>query len=483
VIEDFERCYRAVESRDSRFDGWFFTAVTSTGIYCRPSCPAITPKRRNVRFYRSAAAAHAAGFRACRRCRPDAVPGSPEWSYRADVVARAMRLIADGIVDREKVAGLARRLGYSERQLQRLLTDEVGAGPLALARAQRASTARVLIETTATPFSEVAFAAGFSSVRQFNDTIQAVFALTPSQLRQRAASSHDQVAAPGLVQLRLAYRSPLDADGLLGFFRGRAVTGIEEVDDTTYRRTLPLPHGAGVAELTPADGAVVAVLHLDDIRDLTAAVERCRWLLDLDADPLAVDGLLSRDPSLRGAIRRHPGRRVPHTVDAIEMAVRAVIGQQVSVAGARTLAGRMVQRLGKPLTRAHGSLTHLVPSADVLAGDDLPAAGMPTSRAATVRSVAERIASGELPLDRGADWEQARATLGAIKGIGPWTTSYIAMRALGDPDAFPSSDLGLRKAAARLGVTAGQLDQTAVRWRPWRAYAAEYLWSTLEDPT
>ena len=480
MIEDFERCYRAVASRDSRFDGWFFTGVTSTGIYCRPSCPAITPKRANVRFYRSAAAAQAVGFRACRRCRPDAAPGSPEWNYRADVVARAMRLIADGVVERDSVAGLARRLGYSERHLNRLLTDEVGAGALALARSQRAATARVLVETTATPLASVAFNAGFASVRQFNDTMKQVFASTPSEMRRRAAA-RTVVTSPGVVDLRLAYREPLDHAALWRFFAARAIPGVEEMDGEIYRRALRLPHAAGVAELAPGDGYIRCRLRLEDPRDLAVAVHRCRWVLDLDADPVAVDALLGGDALLSAVVQRRPGRRVPHTVDGAELAVRAVLGQQVSVAGARTLAGRLVERFGKPLTTSVGGVTHLFPTADALADAPLRDIGLPARRAATLSAISRAVADGDLDLEPGADWDGARRVLDELPGVGPWTTSYIALRALGDPDAFPDSDLGLRKAADRLGITATQLPQVAVAWRPWRGYAAEYLWSMLEE--
>ena len=480
MIEDFERCYRAVASRDARFDGWFYTGVTSTGIYCRPSCPAVTPQRRNVRFYATAAAAHQAGFRACRRCRPDAVPGSPEWDNRADVVARAMRLVADGIVDRDGVRGLARRLGYSERHLTRLLVAEVGAGPLALARAQRAQTSRVLIETTSMSFGEVAFAAGFSSVRQFNDTIQTVFALTPSALRARAAvAGHRSSAGP--INVRLAFRAPMDSATLLRFLAARTVGGVEEVQDGAYRRTLRLPYAAGVVVVTPAEGHLQCTLHLDDLRDLTAAVQRCRRLFDLDADPVAVREVLGADPLLAPVVQRRPGLRVARCVDPEELAVRAVLGQQISVAAARTLATRLTARFGKPLTAPNGGLTHLFPTSSALAQateDDLP---MPRSRARALVGIARALADGEVRLDSGVDRGRACDQLLRLPGIGPWTASYIAMRALADPDAFPVTDLGLRTAAARIGID--DLETAARRWRPWRSYAATYLWSTLEGTT
>ncbi|MBO4210262.1 bifunctional transcriptional activator/DNA repair enzyme AdaA, partial [Micromonospora echinofusca] len=338
---DFERCYRAVDSRDQRFDGWFYTGVTSTGIYCRPSCPAVTPKRRNVRFYPSAAAAQGAGFRACRRCRPDTAPGSPEWDVRADVVGRAMRLIADGVVDRDGVPGLASRLGYTERHLHRMLTTELGAGPLALARAQRAQTARTLIETTDLGLAEIAFAAGFGSVRQFNETIREVYAVPPSALRTAPGRTPATVGA-GTITLRLAYRPPLHVPALLDFLTCRALPGIESVGDGTYRRGLRLPHGPAEVALTPSPGHVTATLRLADVRDLAPAVARCRRLFDLDADPVAVDAVLGADPALATLVAAEPGVRLPRAADGFELAVRAVVGQQVSVAGARTTLGHLL---------------------------------------------------------------------------------------------------------------------------------------------
>src|SRR5215218_9296688 len=363
VLKDFEHRYRAVRGRDVRFDGWFYVAVTSTGIYCRPSCPAATPKRSNVRFYPTAAAAHYAGFRACKRCRPDAVPGSPEWDIRADIVARAMRLIADGVVDRDGVAGLARRLCYTERHLHRLLSAEVRAGPLALARARRAHTARLPIETADLPITEVAFAAGFTSIRQFNDTIREVFAVTPRELR--SASGHRGETVRGEIPLRLPFRTPFDANGMLRFLGTRAVAGVETFDGETYRRTLRLPHGAGVVALSDGGDHIRCVLRLENLRDLGSAVQRCRSLLDLDADPVAISDVLGSDPLLGTLVRRSPGRRVPGSVDGVELAFRAVLGQQVSVAGARTLAGRLVVRCAElpPATLAAevGAPTHLFP--------------------------------------------------------------------------------------------------------------------------
>ena len=477
VTEDFERCYRAVKSRDTRFDGWFFTGVTSTHIYCRPSCPAITPQRGNVRFHPTAASAQQAGFRACMRCRPDASPGSPEWDMRADVAARAMKLIADGIVDREGVAGLARHLGFSVRQVQRVLVAEVGTGPLALARAQRAQTARVLMETTDLPVAHVAFAAGFASVRQFNETIREIFANTPTEIRRQSKVRGD--AGAGAIQLRLPYRAPFDAGSLFAFLGMRAVPGVEAYVDGTFLRSLNLPHGEGIVELTPDVGCVRATFYLQDLRDLTAAVTRCRRLLDLDADPMAIDETLSLDPLLRSSVRHTPGKRMPGAVDGAELAVRAVIGQQVSVAGARTVTGRLVAVAGRPLVNPRSPLTHLFPTADEIAAAGDPAFSMPGARRRALGSLATAIAEGTVRIDPGEDPDELEGHLLALPGIGPWTTAYISMRALGHPDAFMPTDLGVRRAIARLGHNddVATVKRLAEKWRPWRAYAMAHLWS------
>jgi AraC family transcriptional regulator, regulatory protein of adaptative response / DNA-3-methyladenine glycosylase II len=482
VVENFEQCYRAVQSRDPRFDGWFFTAVTSTGIYCRPSCPARTPMRSHVRFYSSAAAAQLAGFRACKRCRPDATPGSPAWNTRADVAGRAMRLIADGLVDREGVPGLAAQLGYSVRQLERTLSAEVGAGPIAIARAQRAQTARVLIETTALPMTDVAFAAGFSSIRQFNDTVQAVFASSPSQLRARVAgSSREESGAATDLVLRLPFRQPMCPDNLFGHLAATAVQGVEEVCGSTYRRTLDLAHGPGIVELTPTPEHIVCRAILPDLRDLTAAIARCRWLLDLDADPVAIDRHLGSDPSLRPIIRKSPGRRVPRCVDADEMAVRVVLGQQVSTAAARTHASRLVRDHGRALPTRRGGLTHLFPSSETLVRADV---GLPGTRRRALIALVTALADRQLAIGPGCDRTQATAGLCDLPGIGPWTTQMIAMRALGDPDAFPASDLGVLRGAEALGIAATPtaLGRYSTAWQPWRAYAVQYLWSATDHP-
>ncbi len=521
---DDEQRYQAAVSKDPRFDGVFFIAVTSTGIYCRPSCPAITPKRENMRFHRSAAAAQEAGFRACKRCRPDASPGSPEWNIRADVAGRAMRLIADGVVDREGVEGLASRLGYEQRQVRRLVRAELGAGPLAIARAQRAQTARILVETTALPLSEIAFAAGFASIRQFNETVREVFAVTPTELRRtgpggrpprtplgRDPSSRTprnpvefqtNPAAPGLIRLRLAYRAPIDAERMLGFLAARAIPGVESVQDGQFRRTIQLPNGTAILSLGPivpslaqrGPGYVECELQLEDLRDLTAAVQRCRRLLDLDADPEAVTGYLSANPVLGPLALAHPGRRSPEHVDGSELALRAVLGQQVSVVAARRLGARLVASYGKPLSRPDGSLTHCFPTAETLAAADPATLPMPRSRALALTGLAAALASGELSLDPGAERDRAEAALLALPGIGPWTASYIRMRALSDPDAFLPTDVGVLDALTGLGAlplagtgaggrarAAKAAEALAESWRPWRSYAVHHLWAYLEE--
>jgi AraC family transcriptional regulator of adaptative response / DNA-3-methyladenine glycosylase II len=471
---DADQCYRVAQSRDSRFDGWFYIAVRTTGIYCRPSCPAITPKRANVEFFPSAAAAQQHGFRACKRCRPDASPGSPEWNMRGDVVARAMRLIADGIVDREGVAGLAARLGYSSRHLTRLVTDELGAGPLALARAQRAQTARVLIETSSMSMTDVAFAAGFGSVRQFNDTVREVYALAPGELRRRSSFA-DSPAEPGAVVVRLPTRGPFAGREAFEFLGMRAIPGVELFDGERYHRTLALPHGHGIAVLEPRDSHVRAELSLADWRDLAPAVERLRRLLDLDADPIAVDAVLGDDRVLEPLVAKTPGRRAPGAVDPFEIAVRGVVGQQVSVAGARTVTARIVEAAGDVLTVAHDRLTHVFPSPTRLAALDPTTLPMPRARGRTLIGLAGAVADGSIALDTGADREDLVQQLVALPGIGQWTARYTIMRGLGDPDVFLDTDLGVRHALDRLGIVATD----AERWRPWRTYALHHLWATL----
>ena len=506
--DDHARCVRAVQGRDSRFDGLFVTGVVSTGIYCRPSCPARTPAPRNMRFYPSAAAAHREGFRACKRCLPDASPGSPQWNLRADVVARCVRLIEDGLVDRVGVPGLAAAVGYSPRHLERLMLAEVGAGPLGLARAQRAQTARTLIERSGLPLTEVAWAAGFGSVRSFNETIRAVYGASPSELRGRSGTRRGSSGPAGAtaspespespestessksteytaIQVRLPFRPPLEPRQLFGHLVATAVPGVEEWDGTAYRRTVRLPHGHGILAVRPPGPGrhhVEADLHLSDVRDLTAAVHRVRSLLDLDADPVAVDEALAADPALAPLVQRSGGRRVPRTVDPEELAVRAVLGQQVSTASARTLTGRLVAALGDPVTDPVGGLSRLFPTADRWAGAPDEVLRIPGSRRRTLRHLASALGAG-LDLGPGADRHETRVRLAEIPGIGPWTVETVAMRAMGDPDAFLPTDLGIRAAAASLALPAGSaLVRRADAWRPFRSYAVQYLWAVLPHP-
>jgi AraC family transcriptional regulator, regulatory protein of adaptative response / DNA-3-methyladenine glycosylase II len=473
VSLDSTTCYRAVESRDVRFDGRFIVGVTTTGIYCRPSCPApVRPKATNVRFFATTAAAQGAGFRSCKRCRPDAVPGSPEWDRRGDLVGRAVRLIDDGTIDAEGVDGLAARLAVSPRHLHRLLCAELGASPLALARARRAQTARILIETTSLPFSEVAFAAGFASIRQFNDTVREVYAASPTELRKARA---EVSRTTGRLTIRLPFRQPLAAAELVGWFAARAVGGVVEVDveRSIVGRTLALPGGPGRVALRLRRDHVEAAFELSALRDLSMAVARCRRLLDLDSDPMAIDRHLGSDPVLAPLVRARPGLRVAGSAEPHETAMLTVIGQQISTAAARTIATRLVDRLagGLPGLGQPGP-TRVFPPAAAVADADLDGLGMPRRRAATLRTLARALSDGTLTLDVGCDRVEARRRLLGLPGIGPWTVDYVLLRALGDPDAWPGTDLVLRQ---RLAQRSGGGDPE--RWRPWRSYAAQHLWA------
>jgi AraC family transcriptional regulator of adaptative response / DNA-3-methyladenine glycosylase II len=474
---DPELSYRAVAARDSRFDGRFITAVRTTGIYCRPSCPATTPKRANVEFYLTAAAAQGAGYRACRRCLPDAVPGSPEWNLHADLAGRAMRLISDGVVERDGVPGLAADLGYSERHLTRVLTAELGAGPLALARAHRAHDARLLIETTALPVSDIAFAAGFASVRQFNDTIRTVFAATPSELRGWAARRTPK-QTPGRITVRLAYRPPFDADGTIGFLTTDALPGVESAtDEGGYARSLRLPHGSGTANLVPRNGHVACTLRLEDLRDLGSAVNRLRRLLDLDADPRAVDELLSTDPTLAPSIAAVPGIRLPGCVDGEETVIRALIGHGVPTAVARTALTALVGALGEQLSTPDGELTTLFPTSATIAEHGADALHGPQEWVDTVVRTSAAMAEGRLAVHIGRDTDELRSDLKALPGIEPQVAEYIVMRVLGAPDVLLTSDSALQHGAEALGLPSepDALTAHSQAWRPWRSYAGVHL--------
>ncbi|EFV12114.1 DNA-3-methyladenine glycosylase 2 family protein [Segniliparus rugosus] len=470
----FQARYRAIASKDSRFDGQFYTAVATTRIYCRPSCPARTPKSENVTFYPTAAAAQLAGYRACRRCAPDAVPGSPQWNLRSDAAARAMRLIDDGVVDRDGVEGLARRLGYSSRQLNRLLVAELGAGPLALARARRAATARTLIQTTALPFADIAFAAGFASVRQFNDTIQTVFAAAPRELRRERPPAR---AALGGIVLRLPFRGPLDVPWMRWFLTDHAVPGVEEVRAGDYRRTVRLPHGPGIvcARIEPEGSSIRVRFQLADARDLTAAVNRVRRLFDLDADPEPVDAALAGlAPDLAGAIARSPGLRLPGASDASELILRTMIGQQISIAAARTHTGRLAEALGDPMDDPdpEGCLTRLFPTAEQIVADDGASLRGPAARIRSILAVAQALADGKLEPHTGMAPAELREQLLGLPGIGPWTADYVVLRYLLDPDTLLDTDLVVRRGAESLGFDLKE----ATRCAPWRSYLGLRLW-------
>ncbi|MEV0233295.1 Ada metal-binding domain-containing protein [Nonomuraea sp. NPDC050786] len=452
---DFDSCYRAVSARDARFDGRFYTAVTTTHIYCRPICPARTPSSRNVRFYRHAASAEAAGFRPCKRCRPELSPGDPGWDIRGDLVGRALRLIDDGAADDDGVAGLAKRLHITERHLHRLFVAELGVGPLAVARTKRLLLAKQLLTETGLPVTEVAFASGFGSVRQFNATMRETYGFTPSELRATAGPR----VSDATLRLRLHRREPYDVEGVFAFLAARAIPGLEVASLTSYERAVP----GGTITLTPRRDHIALDVVVDDTRQLARIVGRCRRLLDLDADPGAIAEILG-GTSLGPLVAARPGLRVPGAFDGFELAVRAVVGQQISVAGARTILSRIVARAPGPL----------FPTPAELLDTDLTGLGLTNRRIATLKHLADRLAIGHIDLDGGQDPAEAVAALLEVPGIGPWTASYIALRALRDPDAWPAGDLVLRKRMACLGIP----DDHIERWRPWRAYAALHLWSS-----
>jgi AraC family transcriptional regulator of adaptative response / DNA-3-methyladenine glycosylase II len=505
---DFWQRYRAIDARDTRFDGQFYTAVRTTGIYCRPSCPARTPKAGNVTFYETSAAAHDAGYRACKRCLPEAVPGTPAWNVRSDIAGRAMRLINDGVINRDGVEGLAARLGYSSRQLNRILSHELGAGPLSLARASRAQTARTLLVSTAMKAADVAFAAGFSSVRQFNETIAEVFAMTPSALRATARHQHaparTAVSATALT-LNLPYREPFDP-GVFDFLAVRAIPGIEEGTSTSYARTLRLAHGdarfrvdydaaAPGREMTLGIGAV-------DLRDLASLLSRVRRLLDLDADPVAIDASLGDDPRLAASVAAAPGMRMPGAVDPQELLIRAMIGQQITVAAARTALVQLSASGSDSLVPADG-LQRIFPTAAEIADTGYRSLRGPQRRIDAIRGAAAAMAAGGLDFGYGDDLAGLQAKLLPLPGVGPWTVGYVAMRVIGAPDVFLANDAavrnGIRSLAQHPASSADAADTPSTHTSsagplspyphspaslspdfrevsPWRSYATMHLW-------
>lgn len=522
-VQEFAEKYRAVQSRDARFDGQFFSAISSTGIYCRPSCPARTPKPANVTFYTTSAAAHEAGYRACKKCLPDATPGTPEWNIRQDLAARAMRLIREGVMNDGGLASLSTQLGYSQRHIHRTLTAALGAGPLALARAHRAQTARSLLVSTELSASEVAFAAGFTSVRQFNDTVREIFAASPSEIRARrrvqtaaepstgtdpAARSTD----PLTLDLELPVRQPFDAPGVFTFLALRTLTGVEaaQLDATAlvYARTLRLSHGPAAIQLTAnlhgSEWRVRMRCELTSLADAPAAVSAARHLLDLDADPCAVDAALSEDETLAPLVSGRPGVRLPGTADGQEYLFRAIVGQQISVAAARTQLSRFTAAAGTRYDSTLPGLTTLFPTpgeiltavpeppSDGAALDPQRPLRLPARSIQTVRRAAAALETGELQVHRGASPQTLDQELTAIPGIGQWTASYLILRMLSHPDSWMLGDVALLAGAKKLQLlpanisTSAQhraLAEYAQRWSPWRSYAAIHLWRAAERPS
>jgi AraC family transcriptional regulator of adaptative response / DNA-3-methyladenine glycosylase II len=478
-------CYLAIKSRDERFDGRFFTAVVTTGVYCRPICPAPTPRLENVRFMACAAAAEEAGFRPCLRCHPEASPGTPAWLGASTTVSRALRLISEGALDEAGVEGLAARLGMGERQLRRLFEKHLGASPISVAQTRRAHFAKKLIDETSIPVSEVAYCSGFASIRRFNAAFRTAYGKSPTELRNTKTRTNGG-SDGSLVHLKLSYRPPFDWLSLLRFLRARAIPGVESIEDNVYRRTVVIGDNAGVIEVRHIDGRRHLLLSVPSglSKGLAHIAERVRRLFDLKADPAEINAHLGRDKRLGPVVRAYPGLRVPGAWDAFEIGVRAILGQQVSVSAATTLSGRLVREFGEPLAGQVEGLNSLFPGPERLSEADLSKVGLPSKRGEAIRRFATAIHRGEVALAFSSSLETTIEGLTALPGIGPWTAHYIAMRAMGEPDAFPSSDLILRRAAAGLKdvtLTETELLEQAEPWRPWRAYAALYLWTSYAN--
>jgi AraC family transcriptional regulator of adaptative response / DNA-3-methyladenine glycosylase II len=489
---DAATLYRAVESRDRRFEGRFVLGVLTTGIYCRPGCPARLPRPENVRFFACPAAAESTGFRPCRRCRPEAAPGTPASLGTGATVARALRLIDEGGLDGAGIDDLAARLGLGGRHLRRLFVEQLGASPLSIARSRRVHFARKLLDETDLPMVEVAAAAGFGSLRRFNTEVRAVFQRSPTELRGRRKGALLPVGDGSRLGLRLAYKPPYDWPAALAFLRARAIPGVERVDDSCYQRTISLGGTIGIIDVRPAaSGAAFLELRVPAAfaPQLHAVAARVSRLFDLGADPIAIDDHLARSPRLAPLVARHPGLRVPGAWDGFELAVRAILGQQITVAGATTLSGRLVRAFGAPLEAPSGDgLTHLFPTAAALAEADSASIGLPRARGETIRALAARARDQEITLDLPPSPDAERARLAAIPGIGAWTVEYIALRAFGEPDAFPASDLALRRALhdpAEGDDAPGEraVARLAEPFRPFRAYAALHLWTSLSSPS
>ncbi len=478
---DADLCYEALRSKDARFDGRFFTAVMTTGVYCRPICPARLPKRENVRFFACAAAAEEAGFRPCRRCRPETSPGTPAWLGTSTTVSRALRLISEGALDDGGVADLADRLGIGDRHLRRLFLQHLGATPVRVAETRRVHFARKLIDETNLPMSDIAFSSGFGSVRRFNEAVKSTFGRCPTEIRGSGWKQEQRGNGNGL-SLRLPFRIPFDWDGLIAFLGPRTIPGVESVSRDGYRRSVTVDGLPGEIEVRPVAGQpyLRVNLKIPTAKGLASIVERLRRVFDLGADPLEINRHLSRDPILARRVRTRPGIRVPGAWDRFELSVRAILGQQITVAGATTIAGRLVEAFGTRLSACDGpGITHLFPRPEDLAEARIETCGVPRQRAESIRILARKVYDGDIVLESGIPAEDLMDRMREIPGVGAWTTEYIAMRAFSEPDAFPSADLGIRRALGEKdGVpTAASVARRAEAWRPWRAYAVMHLWT------
>jgi AraC family transcriptional regulator of adaptative response / DNA-3-methyladenine glycosylase II len=477
---DHDACYRVIAQRDARFDGRFFTAVKTTGIYCRPVCPARTPHSKNVIFYPTAAAAQEAGFRPCLRCRPETAPDMGAWRGTSNTVARALSLIELGALDEGSAPALAERLGLGERQLRRLFREHLGASPLGVAQTRRVLLAKQLIHETRLPMTEIAFASGFGSVRRFNETFSALFGRAPGELR-RMAGEHMADANAAEFSLLLRYQPPYDWSAMLGFLSQRAISGVERVAGGAYSRSICVAGTSGVLSIRPAAGnALCAKIRIGKLRTLPSIIARLRRVFDLAADPLAISAHLAGDPVLAPLVAKRPGLRVPGAWDGFELAVRAVLGQQITVGAAVSLARRLVAKYGQPLENPEPGLTHLFPTPAALAKADLSTLGMPKSRASTLSAVAAAVLKTPDLLDANCELDEAVRRLRAIPGVGEWTAQYIALRQLREPDAFPATDIGVLRALADARgqrPSAAEILRRAERWRPFRAYAAQHLWA------
>jgi AraC family transcriptional regulator of adaptative response / DNA-3-methyladenine glycosylase II len=475
---DWQVCSRARLSRDPRFDGKFYIGVIGSGVYCRPICRAPTAQEKNCRYFPSAAAAAEAGFRPCLRCRPESCPGTPAWQGTSNTVSRALRLIGESGLEDGGVESLAERLGVGARHLRRLFVQHLGATPIAVAHTRRLHFAKKLIDETNLPMNQIAIASGFGSVRRFNAGIHQVYHRTPTQIRHLAR--HTGLRSGDQYIFRLHFRPPYHWRGMLNFLAPRATTGVECVEDAAYRRTISVDglHGYFEISMDQARDSLLARIDFPDPRSLFYIVERVRALFDLNADWASIVKTLRHDPALAPSVQADPGLRVPGCWNGFELAVRAILGQQVTVKGATSLAGRMANTFGNPFVGPKG-LTHVFPSPEALANARLTSIGLTTARAETIRALARAVDRGKIKFEGVVDGEDFLRRLCEIPGIGNWTAQYVAMRALGEPDAFPSSDLGLLRSLSL--DSSKELERRALPWRPWRAYAAMYLWGMAAD--